>query len=114
MIVEEREYRISTGLLGEFWALYRDVGLPIQMRHIGPPVGFFSVEVGEVTNFVHMWLYRDLTDRETRRAQLHHDKAWNEYIRLSHKYIQRMNTRILKVLEGNAELGALVAKSALV
>jgi hypothetical protein len=108
MVVEEREYHIRTGKIPDFWELYRSVGLPIQIRHIGPPIGFFAVEVGAITNFVHMWLYRSLSDREERRERLHRDEEWKRYVPRSQEFILSMNTRILTALDVPHEAGTIL------
>jgi hypothetical protein len=108
MIVEEREYQIIVGKVKEFWSLYREVGLPIQLRHIGPPLGFFSIDIGDISNFVHMWLYRSHSDREDRRHRLHEDPDWQAYLPQSQKYILAMRTRILNAFDVPQQFGAVL------
>jgi len=79
MIVDLRTYTIPVGLLGEFIALYAAEGLALQVRHLGEPLGFFTTEVGELGQVVHLWRYDDLADRERRRAALEADSGWLAY-----------------------------------
>ena len=99
MIVEERNYQIKTGLLQEFWELYKNEGLPIQTKYQPYPIGFFTIDIGEISNFVHMWKYDSYEHREDCRKKLHKDASWGIYAKKSHNYILKMSTRILKPLE---------------
>lgn len=79
MIVDMRTYTVPVGLLGEFLALYAKEGLPVQARHLGEPMGYFTTEVGELGQVVHLWGYADHADRDARRAALEADPAWRAY-----------------------------------
>jgi NIPSNAP protein len=63
MIVDHRAYERQPGRLREFLALYEKEGLPVQKKHLGNLVGFFTTEVGNVNEIVHIWAYEDLADR---------------------------------------------------
>ena len=70
MIVDHRTYELQPGRLREFLALYEKEGLPVQKKHLGNLVGFFTTEVGNVNEIVHIWAYEDLADRTKRRAAM--------------------------------------------
>jgi len=53
-----------------FLALYEQEGLPVKRKHLGNLVGFFTTEVGNVNEIVHIWTYEVLTDRTRRRAAM--------------------------------------------
>ena len=42
-------------------------------------MGYYTTEVGELSHVVHMWQYRDMADREGRRAALEADPRWLAY-----------------------------------
>lgn len=98
MIVEQRQYRIVIGKMPEFIELYRKQGLPILIQHLWKPLGFFTVDIGDVGSFVHMWCYKDFSDREERRRALHNDDRWKSYVPLSQVFILQVDTRILNQL----------------
>jgi hypothetical protein len=102
MIVEYREYTILIPKREAFWTNYRDYGIPIQLRYLHSPIGFYFVDVGRTTNFIHMWPFDSYADRETRRHSLHLDPDWNQYVKSSHKFIIDINTRILRPLDFRA------------
>jgi hypothetical protein len=79
MIVDLRTYTVPTGRVGEFLSLYAAEGLPVQARHLGPPIGYYTTEVGNLGEVVHLWRYEDMADRERRRGALERDPQWLAY-----------------------------------
>ncbi|MDX3895741.1 NIPSNAP family protein [Pusillimonas sp.] len=81
MIVDHRTYTIKTGLMRDFLSLYAAEGRAVQTEHLGAPLGYYTTEVGELNQVVHLWAYSDLADRERRRAALEADPRWLAYRR---------------------------------
>jgi len=81
MIIDHRTYTVQTGLLRDFLSLYAAEGLAVQTEHLGSPVGYYTTEVGELNQVVHLWAYVDMADRERRRAALEADPRWLAYRR---------------------------------
>ncbi len=79
MIFDLRTYTLRTGSLKAFLDLYEKEGLPVQSRHLGPPVAYLTTEVGELNEIVHLWKYASMADREQRRAALEADPEWLAY-----------------------------------
>ena len=79
MIVDIRTYTIRTGALREFLSLYAREGLAVQTEHLGAPLGYYTTEVGELGQAVHLWRYTDMADRDRRRAALEADPRWLDY-----------------------------------
>ncbi len=79
MIVDMRTYTVPVGLVGEFLSLYAKEGYAVQTHHLGAPLGYFTTEVGELGQLVHLWRYEDMADRDRRRAALEADPAWLAY-----------------------------------
>ena len=95
MIYEEREYRIKAGKLGRFVALYGEHGLPLQKKHLGTFVAYFTTEIGELNHVVALWGYESLGDRETRRRAMLADPEWQGYLDRVTDLIDIQTTRIL-------------------
>jgi hypothetical protein len=95
MIVDHRTYELQPGRLRDFLALYEKEGLPVQLKHLGNLVGYYSTEVGNVNEIVHMWGYADLADRTKRRAAMAADPAWQAYLQKSREFMKTMNNKIL-------------------
>ena len=79
MIIEVRTYTLRLGAMREFLALYAAEGRAIQVSHLGEPVLYLASEIGEQNQVVHAWRYRDLADRDARRAALETDPRWLAY-----------------------------------
>jgi hypothetical protein len=50
-------------------------GLPTQRQHLDSLVGFFTTEIGNVNEIVHIWASEDRADRIRRRAAMAADPA---------------------------------------
>lgn len=79
MIVDLRTYTIRIGAVREFLALYAREGLAVQTQHLGAPMGYYTTEVGDLAQVVHIWRYTDMADRERRRAAMEADPRWIAY-----------------------------------
>lgn len=95
MIFDHRTYELQPGRLRDFLALYEKEGLPVQTRHLGQPFGYFTTEVGNVNEIVHIWAYQDMADRTRRRAAMAADPAWQAYLHKSREFMKHMNNKIL-------------------
>lgn len=95
MILEERDYRMVQGKTGEFLSAYERLGLPIQRKHLGEPVGFFTTDIGELNRVISMWRYDDYADRSARRAKMLADPEWPAYLDSIRGLIDVQNIRIL-------------------
>lgn len=95
MILEERDYRLVPGMTGAFMQAYETLGLPVQRRHLGEPVGFFTTDIGELNHVVSLWRYADYAERSARRALMLADPAWPGYLTAIKGMIDVQNIRIL-------------------
>ncbi|MCW5692670.1 MAG: NIPSNAP family protein [Pseudolabrys sp.] len=95
MIVEERIYRIRTGRMARYLQLVRDKGLAIQQPILGHLIGYFTTEIGALSQVVHLWAYADLEDRTRRRQQLADDARWQAFVPKLSENIEQAENRIL-------------------
>ena len=95
MIVEERIYRIRTGHMGRYLQLVGDEGLAIQQPILGHLIGYFTTEIGPLSQVVHLWAYADLEDRARRRQQLADDPRWQAFVPKLSENIEQAENRIL-------------------
>jgi hypothetical protein len=96
MLIELREYRIIPGRVREFLALLEAEGLPIQIAHLGEPIGYFTTDVGDVNEVVHMWAFTNAADREKRRANMNADARWSAFLPKGAAFVQVMRSRLLR------------------
>ncbi|MCG6873546.1 MAG: NIPSNAP family protein [Betaproteobacteria bacterium] len=80
MIVEERIYTLQPGKVPEMVRLYGEEGLPLQQRHLGKFIGYFTTESGNLNQVVFMWGFDSLDDRAARRARMAQDPEWQRYL----------------------------------
>ena len=80
MIVDHRAYDFHPGKIRDWIAVYKEFGLPVQQKHLGNLIGFFTTEVGPINQIVFMWGYESMGDREQRRAAMAQDPDWAAFI----------------------------------
>jgi hypothetical protein len=97
MIIDHRTYMLHPTKLPKWLKLYEEYGLPVQRRHLGEPIGFFTSEIGPLNQVVHLWRYEDLADRTRRRAAMAADPAWAEFMRRNEELgaLQHQENKIL-------------------
>lgn len=83
MIFDHRTYYLKAGMVRAHLAQYEEFGFKPQTRHLGQPILYATTEVGDVNSYVHVWAYKDLADRTTRRAALWSDPEWLDYVKRS-------------------------------
>ena len=96
MIIEERDYRMKPGKIGQFVSTYEEHGLPIQKELLGTFLGYFTSEIGELNHVVALWGYESLDDRLRRRDQMMEDERWLRYLDMVVDLIDVQQTRILR------------------
>jgi hypothetical protein len=97
MIVDHRTYWVKPGKLNEFLKLYEKEMLPIQRKHLGHCVGWYvSNDIGLLSQVVHMWAYKDLADRDARRAKMQQDPGTPGYMEKALPLLDRMENKILR------------------
>lgn len=96
MIIDHRTYTTHPGKLNDFLKAYGEQGYPLQQKYLGDCRGwYFSMDIGELNQVVHLWAYKDLADRTTRRNKLNADPEWQAYIPIGMSFLQRMENKIL-------------------
>ncbi|HEY4411771.1 MAG TPA: NIPSNAP family protein [Gaiellaceae bacterium] len=95
MIVEQRDYHVTTGKLNELVRLYETEGIELQKSHLGNLVGVFTTDIGALSTYTSLWAYDDYAQREQRRAQLQADDAWKAFLAKIQPLIHTQHNRIL-------------------
>ena len=93
MLLDVRTYSCRPGTIRKHLALYEEYGRAPQSKHLGQPLAYLTTETGNPNEYVHIWVFRDAADRESKRAAMYSDPEWLNY------------------MERSAELGALVSQS---
>lgn len=95
MIVEQRDYHVTTGKLNELVSLYETEGIELQKSHLGNLLGAFTTDIGALSTYTSMWGYESYADREGRRARLQADPAWRAFLGRIQPLIHTQQNRIL-------------------
>lgn len=96
MIIDHRTYTCHPGKLNDFVAIYKEKGLPIQLRYLEKMVGWYSsMDIGPLNQVVHMWAFEDLADRAARRAKMAADPGWAVYLAAATPFLVNMENKIL-------------------
>ena len=95
MIVEERTYHVIAGKLPEVVKLYADEGIELQRQYLGNLLGWFTVDVGELSSVVSLWGYESYGERERRRAELQADDRWKAFLARLQPLLHTQWNRIL-------------------
>jgi len=95
MIHELRTYTIHPVKFRDFVTLTAKVGIKLRTKH-SKLAGYWTSEVGELNQVVHLWEYEDFDHRTRVRAAVAKDKAWNEkFLSRSRPMLQRQESMVL-------------------
>ena len=89
MIYELRTYTLIPGKQGEYLKLNAEVGRPIRGDKYGKLEGSWTTEFGTLNQYVHLWAYGDLVERERLRGELAKNDAWSK------DYLQKIRPLLL-------------------
>ena len=95
-IVDFRSYFIHYDLMQTFLDTTEQFALPVQLRHIGAPLGYFLTTVGNLQQITHLWGYDSMGDMEIRREARTADPEWKKYLDSSNGIYDRQETQILR------------------
>ena len=79
MIHELRTYTLRPDKVLEYLRLTREIGYPLRSRH-SPCRGYWTTEVGDLNEAVHLWVYKDLNERAAARAKALADPEWQAFL----------------------------------
>jgi hypothetical protein len=95
VIVEERTYHVHTGKVAELVRLYQEEGIALQQEILGNLLGWFTVDVGELSSVVSLWGYESYAERERRRGLLQADGRWQAFLAKIQPLIHTQWNRIM-------------------
>jgi NIPSNAP protein len=95
VILEQRDYHVTTGKLSELVGLYETEGIAIQERYLGGFVGAFTTDIGALSTYTSLWRYDSYAEREERRARLQADDGWKDFLGRIQPLIHTQVNRIL-------------------
>ena len=82
MLIDVRIYQTKPGTREEHFELFEKYGLEPQSRLLGKPYSYIK-SIEDPNEFILMWSYKDLEDREQKRELMWQDAEWQKYVELS-------------------------------
>ena len=98
-IVDHRIYTIRLRRMSEFIEVFDRLAMPILLRTLGAPLGFWTSHVGPLNQFVHLWGYDSLADYEARCAARDMHPDFPNYLAASEHLIVAQETRLIRRVE---------------
>jgi hypothetical protein len=97
MIYELRTYTLQPGTQPQYVKQSGEVGRKIRGDNFGKFEGGWTTEFGTLNQYVHLWGFADLNERERLRGELAKNEAWNkEYLPISRPMMLAQENKILK------------------
>jgi hypothetical protein len=97
MIYELRTYTLQPGTQPQYIKQSAEVGRKIRGDNYGKFEGGWTTEFGTLNQYVHLWGFADLNERERLRGELAKNEAWNkEYLPISRPMMLAQENKILK------------------
>ncbi|MDO9711367.1 NIPSNAP family protein [Paracraurococcus lichenis] len=98
MFVDHRTYDFEPGRINAWIDAYKNLGKPVQDKHLGQLLFFCVTECGPINQAVFAWAYSSLGDRDRRRAAMAADPGWAEFQKATGGLgaLKAQNTLILK------------------
>jgi hypothetical protein len=95
-LVDHRVYTIRLRRMGEFIEVFDRLAMPVLLRTLGHPLGFWTSLVGPQNQFVHLWGYDSLADYERRSLARDTDADFPAYLAASEHLIVAQETRLVR------------------
>lgn len=95
MLVEMRTYTLKPGSIPAYLKLYEEKGMRVHREILGNLIGYFTTEIGDINQVVHLWGYSSFEDRQSRRAKLAKNEDWQGFLKAAQPYFEKQENKIL-------------------
>jgi len=96
MIYELRAYTVVPGKQADYLKINAEIGRPTRGQSYGTLHGSWTTEFGTLNQFVTIWSYADLVERERVRAALQSNEVWQrDYVPKIFPILLAMENKIL-------------------
>ncbi len=101
MIYELRTYRLIPGTQGEYLRFNAEIGRKVRGDRFGKLEGAWTTEFGTLNQYVHLWSFADLNERERLRRALAQDEGWTkEFLPKIRPLMLAQENKILYAVDG--------------
>ena len=95
MIHELRRYKIKIGALGAYLEIFEEIALPLIRRHM-TLLSFWTCDIGELNNVIHLWEFADHQARTDNFAALRAEPDYQtKFVPVALPLIESMHSTIL-------------------
>ncbi len=98
-VIDLRIYTIRPRAMQKYLALFKELALPVALKHLGPPLGFYVTQIGPLNQVVHLWGFEDLADLERRQAAVAADPDFAKYLTATEGLVVVQEDRILRPVD---------------
>ena len=95
MLVEMRTYTLKPGSIATYLKLYEEKGMRVHREILGNLIGYFTTEIGDINQVVHLWGYASFEDRQLRRARLATNEEWQAFLKAAQPYFEKQENKLL-------------------
>jgi hypothetical protein len=95
-LVDHRVYTIRLRKMGEFIEVWNRLAMPVLLRTLGSPLGFWTSLVGPQNQFIHCWGYDSLADYEQRCHARDTHPDFPKYLAATEHLITAQETRLIR------------------
>ena len=104
MFVEQRIYSLVPGGTAEYIRLYEACGRAVQERILGPMLGYYIRDVGELNQLIYFWPFDSMDERTRRRTELMADADFKVFRgQIRHLVVKQENTILLPAVAPRQE-----------
>jgi len=94
-IVDLRIYTIRPRGMPEYLRLFEELALPAALRHWGPPLGFYTSQIGPTNQVVHLSGFDSLDAMQRGRDAIAADPDFAKYAELTTGLVVAQEDRII-------------------
>ena len=96
MFVEQRIYSLVPGGTAEYIRIYEECGRAVQEHILGPMLGYYTRDIGELNQLVYFWPFTSMDERTRRRTQLMADADFKVFRgKIRHLVLKQENTLLV-------------------
>jgi hypothetical protein len=96
MLIELRTYTLKPGSVETFVQFFEHHDLPFLLPIMGPPVGWYTTEIGPLNQVIQMWAFQDYNDRERRRATVASHPSWAKHLETMSPLVISQHSMLLR------------------
>ena len=99
MFVEQRTYSLVPGGTAEYIKHYEECGRAVQERILGPMLGYYTRDIGELNQLVYFWSFDSMDERSRRRTALMADAEFKVFRgKIRHLVVKQENTLLVPAM----------------